>query len=245
MTHCLQKKRFPEQKTFHTCVKGTAAQLCSLMSLGLMCSATASLLRSLLCITFCHISRPCFLLASALLLLALTWGSRAAGLLWARADGPGRPRAKKAGNAPRLGEFLDGTWLPAARRRKWGLSLTTLTDPRTGSSGPFPEDSKSFATCRWKSRWKALRGNAPAKVTADNRIKRLIWKVIFAKISWSISQIDLAQEKCRLLNNLAVQGSVWSPCCRCGHEARADRLYTLSGFFHDRSSLLYYKCEYS
>ncbi len=90
------------------------------MSLGLI--ATASLLRSLLCITFCHISRPCFLLASALELLALTWGSRAAGLLWDRTDGPGRPRAKKAGNAPRLGEFLDDTWLPAGRRRKkWGL----------------------------------------------------------------------------------------------------------------------------
>ncbi len=88
-------------------------------------------------------------------------GAGPQGLLWDRTDGRDVRETRKPRNAPRLGEFLDDTWLPAARRRKMRAEFDNSDRSPKRFVWSVPGWSQIFwisAACRWKSCWKALRG---------------------------------------------------------------------------------------
>ena len=163
-----------------TWVKGTAAHVC-FVSFRL----TGRDIFSPLLMALCHICRPCIFFSSMSLgLLALRWCSGLTGVFEATA-GPGRPWDRKAGKG-NLGvrdEPLLGV-SPFLKNPEWAgprvSSCTTLTIPRTGSSGPPPDDSNSTRdplTTLSKILWGNVRATA---VQVDKRI-RLTEKAIVSR----------------------------------------------------------------
>ena len=126
-----------------TWVKGTAVHVC-FMSFRL----TGRDNLPPLSMALCHICSPCLFFRSISVgPLGCRWCRGLTGALEAGA-GPGRPWDKKAGKGNLLrneGAVLG--LIPFLKSPDWararGSSWTTRTTPRTGSSGPLPEDSNS------------------------------------------------------------------------------------------------------
>lgn len=131
-----------------TWVKGTAVHVC-LVSFRLTGRDVTVLPWSPLLMALCHICRPCLFFRSiSARSSGFSWRSGLAGVLGALGARPGRPWDRKAGKDNL--EAREGALLGAGPRlkspdwaRAWGSSCTTLTIPRTGSSGPLPDDSNS------------------------------------------------------------------------------------------------------
>lgn len=131
-----------------TWVKGMAEHVCLVVSFRLTGRDMLIFPWSPFSMALCHICRPClFFRSSPVGVSGRRWWRGLTGAFGARAK-PGRPRDRKAGKGNL--ELREGAPLGARPRLKspdWGrtcgLTRTTLTIPRTGSSGPLPDDSKS------------------------------------------------------------------------------------------------------